>query len=69
MRKVLFTLDGVLNDIAGGEVRIDTVMTREFASRWLTRFGNPPPPFEVGDLLAMQKSAFYYATGLWAWPS
>jgi ubiquinone biosynthesis protein len=65
VRKVLFTLDGVLHDVAGGEVRLDTVLLREF----LARCARPslPPPFGLADYLAVQFSAWRYATGLWAW--
>jgi ubiquinone biosynthesis protein len=34
-RKAFFTLEGVLEDIAGSSVRIDTVMTRYVVSHWL----------------------------------
>lgn len=66
LRKVLFTLDGVLHDVAGGAVRMDTVIAREFAERLLRRFGAPPPPFTFADYLAVQKSAAAYAAGWWA---
>lgn len=65
--KVLFTLDGVLNDIAGSDVRIDAVVSRDFVTRWLRQFGSIPPPFRIVDLLAAQRSALYYVTGLWSW--
>jgi ubiquinone biosynthesis protein len=67
MRKVIFTLDGVLADIAGGEIRIDAIIAGEFVSRWLKQFGRFPAPFSLADYLAMQRSAFLYATGLWSW--
>lgn len=69
IRKVLFTLDGVLNDIAGRDVRIDTVVSRDFVSRWLRHAGSLPSPFRFGDYLAAQRSALYYVTGLWSWPT
>ncbi len=64
VRKVLFTLDGVLHDVIGGEVRLDNVISREFVAR----FAKPslPPPFGWTDYLAVQLSAFRYATGMWA---
>jgi ubiquinone biosynthesis protein len=64
MRKVLFTLDGVLRDVAG-DVRIDTVIAREFLSRWIRQFGAPPPPLRLEDYAALHWSAVQYATGLW----
>jgi predicted unusual protein kinase regulating ubiquinone biosynthesis (AarF/ABC1/UbiB family) len=69
IRKVLFTLDGVLNDIAGNDVRMDTVIGREFVGRWFRQIGWLPAPFRLSDYLAAQRSALYYVTGLWAWPS
>jgi len=65
IRKVMFTLDGVLRDIAGDDVRIDNIVTREFVSRWIRGLGSLPPPLGLADLFAMNRSAFYYATGLW----
>ena len=67
IRKVLFTLDGVLRDVAGEDVRLDAVIAREFAARCFQRPGRLPAPFTLGDLLAVEKSAFFYATGLWSW--
>ena len=67
IRKVLFTLDGVLNDVAGSDVQIDTVVTRDFVTRWVRQLGSIPPPFRISDLLAAQRSALYYMTGLWSW--
>jgi ubiquinone biosynthesis protein len=69
IRKVMFTLDGVLNDIAGGEVRMDTVVLREFISRWIRQIGFLPPPLKFSDYLAANRSVLSYATGLWSWSS
>lgn len=66
LRKVLFTLDGVLHDIAGDSVRMDTVIAREFSERLLQRFPSLPAPFTLPDYLAVQRSAVAYATGWWA---
>jgi len=66
IRKVIFTLEGVLADLAGDAIRIDTVVAREFVTRWIRQFGSLPAPLEMKDYLAMQRSAIFYATGLWA---
>jgi ubiquinone biosynthesis protein len=66
IRKVLFTLDGVLRDIAGGDVRIDTVVSRDFISRLLRNIGSLPPPFLLRDYIAAQRSALFYVSGLWS---
>jgi ubiquinone biosynthesis protein len=67
IRKVLFTLDGVLRDVAREEVRLDAVVARNFFARWIRQFGWLPHPFGLTDLLAVERSALLYATGLWAW--
>jgi ubiquinone biosynthesis protein len=67
MRKVIFTLDGVLRDVAGRQVRLDSIITREFLARWIRQYGTLPDPFRLTDLLAVQRSVLRYATGLWAW--
>jgi hypothetical protein len=69
IRKVLFTLDGVLHDIAGGDVRIDTIITRDFISRWIWQLGWLPGPFGFADFLEAQKTALLYAGGLWSKPA
>jgi ubiquinone biosynthesis protein len=69
IRKVLFTLDGVLHDIAGDQVRMETVISSEFVSRLLAGKGKLPPPFKLADYLDAQRSALLYASGLWSWPS
>jgi ubiquinone biosynthesis protein len=69
IRKVLFTLDGVLRDVAGEDVRLDSVIAREFVARWFKQFGLLPAPFKLGDLLAVERSALFYASGLWSWTS
>jgi ubiquinone biosynthesis protein len=65
IRKILFTLDGVLNDIAGREIRIDTIVAREFGDRWLKSHGSLPAPLKISDYVDIQKSALRYASGLW----
>lgn len=67
IRKVLFTLDGVLRDVAGTDVRFDAVMVRDFVERWWKRMGRLPGPFSPADLIAVEKSALWYASGLWSW--
>ena len=49
-RKVLFTLDGVLHDVAGGAVRIDQVIAYEFLTRCIGSFGVFHEPLNVKDL-------------------
>ncbi len=49
-RKVLFTLDGVLQDIAGPSIRIDEVIAREFLTRFVASFGTFHDPLKIRDL-------------------
>jgi ubiquinone biosynthesis protein len=57
-RKVLFTLDGVLNDIA--DVRIDTVMAAAFLTRWLASFGLFHAPLDTRELGSVLWSGVTY---------
>jgi ubiquinone biosynthesis protein len=49
-RKVLFTLDGVLHDVAGHDVRIDQVIAREFLTRAIASLGLFHAPLKAADL-------------------
>jgi ubiquinone biosynthesis protein len=66
IRKTLFTLEGVLRDVAGVDVRLDMIVARSFAANWLTRRGALPGPLTLDDLLAIERSAFFYGSGLWS---
>ena len=50
-RKVLFTLDGVLHDVAGPGVRIDQEVARQFVTRCVSSFGFFHEPLTFPDLL------------------
>jgi len=56
-RKSIFTLDGVLQDVAGSQVRIDYVILREFLTRCLGSFGMFHAPLELRDFAAMEWNA------------
>jgi len=58
-RKVLFTLDGVLHDVAGHEVAMDQVILREFLARAAASFGLFHAPLKGRDFLAIQREALY----------
>ncbi len=64
-RKVLFTLDGVLHDIAGSDVSLDEVIAGYLASRWLTGFGTSPLPLGPRDWASLMASASLYGCRLW----
>ena len=59
-RKSLFTLDGVLHDIAGSEVRLDQVMIRYFLTRWAASFGLFCSPLSHQDFLSVEWNALLY---------
>jgi ubiquinone biosynthesis protein len=65
-QKALFTLDGVLRDIAGSEVSISYLMLRDFVIRLLVSFGLDHPPLSVSDLLAVERSGLLYPARLGA---
>jgi ubiquinone biosynthesis protein len=59
-QKALFTLDGVLHDIAGSEVSISYLLVRDFIIRLLVSFGLDHPPLSVSDLIAVERSGLLY---------
>jgi ubiquinone biosynthesis protein len=59
-RKVVLTLDGVLYDIAGPDVRIDEVIAREFLTRCAASLGVFHAPLEWKDIAAIEWSALQY---------
>jgi ubiquinone biosynthesis protein len=66
-RKVLFTLDGVLHDVAGADVHMDRDIMREFVLRLVTSFGVYFSPLTFADLFAIEKSGLLYPLRSWAW--
>jgi hypothetical protein len=59
-RKVLFTLDGVLHDIAGRDVQIERVILREFLVRAVASFGLFHAPLKGQDLITLERDTLYY---------
>jgi ubiquinone biosynthesis protein len=64
-RKSLFTLDGVVHDIAGPEFRIDQVIVRYFLTRWAASFGLFYSPLSFKDFLSIEWNALLYPTRSW----
>jgi len=64
-RKVLFTLDGVLHDVAGHDVQIDQVIIRQFLVRAIASFGLFHAPLKSKDFLTIQRDALYYPLRRW----
>jgi ubiquinone biosynthesis protein len=59
-RKVLFTLEGVLHDVTGHDVRIDQVILREFLARAVASFGFFHAPLKGKDFITIQREALSY---------
>ncbi|HJT86387.1 MAG TPA: AarF/UbiB family protein [Bryobacteraceae bacterium] len=59
-RKMLFTLDGVLEDIAGPDLRMDQIIARDFLTRWLSSFGLFYSPLTLADFAAIEWQALLY---------
>jgi ubiquinone biosynthesis protein len=59
-RKVVFTLDGVLNDVAGPGVRLDAIIARDYITRWLASYGTSLAPLSIGDWMLIQASALRF---------
>jgi ubiquinone biosynthesis protein len=59
-RKIVLTLDGVLYDVAGPDVRIDEVIAREFLTRCAASLGMFHAPLEWKDFAAIQWNALLY---------
>jgi ubiquinone biosynthesis protein len=65
LRKVLFTLDGILHEIAGSAVSMDLVLMRYLVQRWITDPGTIGSPLSVTDWMTVQSSAFFYGSRWW----
>lgn len=65
-RKVLFTLDGVLLDVAGEGVRMDQDIMREFVLRLVSSFGAYISPLTLGDFVTIERSGLLYPVRNWA---
>jgi ubiquinone biosynthesis protein len=66
-RKSVFTLDGVLQDVAGANIRIDYVIVREFLTRCLGSFGMFHAPLQLKDFAAVEWQALLLPARSWGW--
>jgi len=60
LRKVLFTLDGVLHDIGGPQVNVVSILARHATPRWLTSWKAFGSPLSWKDWMAVQSSTLLY---------
>jgi hypothetical protein len=65
LRKVLFTLDGILHEIAGSRVSVDFVLARHLMQRWMADSRTFGSPLSFTDWVAVQSSALFYGSRLW----
>lgn len=65
LSKVLFTLDGILDDIGGDRASMGMVMVRHIARRRLTRRAPFASPLTAADWITLQCSALLYSSRLW----
>lgn len=64
LRKVLFTLDGILHDVAGADISMDFVMTQRLFQNWISGWANFGSPLFFRDWLLVQSSAALYPSRL-----
>jgi ubiquinone biosynthesis protein len=64
-RKVLFTLDGILHDIAAPDLTMESVIGRHILQSWLTDLRTFGSPLSRRDWVLVQCSALLYGGRLW----
>ena len=60
LRKVLFTLDGILHDVAGSRASIESVMVQRLLRTWLEKPARLGWPLSLRDWLGVNWSAMFY---------
>lgn len=63
-RKVIFTLEGVMFDVAGYDVRMDYFMARDYLTRWIASFGMFMAPLSLRDWIAVEGSAIKFGAAI-----
>jgi hypothetical protein len=61
----MFTLDGILNDVAGPGTGMGFTIARHVAQRWLSNRSAFRSPLMTRDWIALQFSALLYSGRLW----
>jgi ubiquinone biosynthesis protein len=64
-RKVLFTLDGIVHEIAGPGRSMEFTLTRYVMQRWTANWATFGSPLFPTDWLAVQASTLLYGSRLW----
>jgi ubiquinone biosynthesis protein len=65
LRKVLFTLDGILHEIAESSVSMDLVLTRYLVQRWIANPETIGSPLLFRDWMTVQSSTLFYGIRWW----
>ncbi len=65
LSKVLFTLDGILHDIGGGESGMGLTIARNVAKHWISDRRAFRSPLKTSDWLTLQISALLLGSRLW----
>jgi ubiquinone biosynthesis protein len=65
LSKVMFTLDGILNDIAGSDTGMGFTIARHVAQHWLSDRAAYRSPLMTRDWITLQCSVLLYTGRLW----
>jgi hypothetical protein len=65
LSKVMFTLDGILNDIGGSDSGLGFAIARHVAQHWITNRKEFRSPLKTRDWVTLQCSALLYTGRLW----
>ena len=65
LSKVMFTLDGILGDIAGADTEIGAAIVRHMVKHWITDRKAFRSPLAVKDWVTLQCSSLLYTPRLW----
>jgi ubiquinone biosynthesis protein len=65
LRKVLFTLDGILHEIAGPGFRKEFVLARHVGLNWLNRWSSIGSPLSLSDWMLLPLSTLLYPSRIW----
>jgi ubiquinone biosynthesis protein len=65
LSKVMFTLDGILGDIAGADTEMGAAIVRHMVKHWITDRKAFRSPLAVKDWVTLQCSSLLYTPRLW----
>jgi ubiquinone biosynthesis protein len=65
LSKVIFTLDGILGDIGGGQTGMGFTIARHVAEHWINNREEFRSPLMAKDWITLQCSALLYTSRLW----